>query len=90
MNQNSRENWVQTKPYTAMLRSYQTTAERLRLHQSALMLELRTSAERKQGTLMSAKKQKELEERIALLRTEYYELAEVMRALRVYAEREVQ
>ncbi len=90
MNQNSRENWVQTKPYTAMLRSYEKAAEKLRLRRTALMLQLRAAAEQKQGTLVSAKKQKELEERIALLRTEYYELTEIMRTLRVYAEREVQ
>lgn len=90
MNRKETEAWIQTKPYTAMLRSYEKAAEKLRLRRSALTLLLHTAAQQKQGTADSAKKQKELEERLALLRAEYYELTEVMQALRFYAEREEQ
>jgi len=90
MEQNTHEAWVQTKPYTAMLRSYEQAAEKLRLRRAALTVLLRAASEQKQGTAASARKQKELEERIELLRTEYYELAEVMREVRIYAEQEVQ
>ena len=44
MEQNTHEAWVQTKPYTAMLRSYEQAAEKLRMRRAALTVLLRAAA----------------------------------------------
>ena len=84
------DTWEETAPYTAMLRRYQTAADKLVSRQDELKGALRQMLHSKQGTPASAHEQKVLEDRLLLLRTEYVELADAMRQIRFYAAREAQ
>jgi len=82
--------WNKKSPYTAMLKSYQAAADRLRRRRRMLLAELNDLQQNKNCTADSAKKQKDLEGRIALLYTEYLEAADAMRAISVYAQKEAE
>ncbi len=88
MNQNQNVNWVQNQPYTVMLAAYRLAAERLQNRLEQLKQELRHLQQCKQYTRESADREKDLEHRMDLLRSEYYELTESMREIRIYAEKE--
>ena len=80
--------WVQTAPYTAMLRDYETAAARLRNRITELTEELKAAEKSKAGTQDSARAQTLLEQRIDTLRHEYIDTQSVMQQIRVYAEKE--
>ncbi len=88
MNQNTTVNWVQDQPYTAMLRDYSRAADRLLLRMAALRTELRQLQQCKKYTRESADKQKSLEHRVDLLRSEYYDLTLCIREIGIYAAKE--
>lgn len=90
METHATKEWVRQAPYTVMLRDYQTAADLLRRKIAVLRQELCRVESAKCGTLASAQLQKQLEQRIMLLRTEYYEITDIIREIGPYAAREVQ
>lgn len=90
MHTNNQETWIQHTPYTAMLRQYQAAADKLLQRLAQLKAELHQMQQHKRGTLDSAQAQKQLEQRILLLRTEYVDLTDTIYEIGGYAAREVQ
>lgn len=88
MNQNMTEGWVKDQPYTAMLHAYSAAAERLRGRIALLRAELNDTKRCKLHTRASADRQRILERRMDLLRSEYYEITDCMREIRIYAAKE--
>ena len=78
------------QPYTAMLGQYQQVSQKLLNRFGILKVQLREMQMHKRNTAASALEQKKLEQRILLLQTEFYELTDIIREIRFYAEREMQ
>lgn len=90
MNPNTETRWEQHTPYTVMLRQYREAADKLVHRLEQLKSELRNIQRDKRGTLESAQVQKQLEQRILMLRTEYVDLTDAIGEIGYYAAREVQ
>lgn len=90
MNPNTETQWEQHTPYTVMLRQYREAADKLVHRLEQLKGELRNMQRNKRGTLESAQAQKQLEQRILMLRTEYADITDTIGEIRYYAAREVQ
>lgn len=90
MDSNTQTGWVQSRPYTAMLRQYQTAADKLLHRLKELKAELTQMQQHKRGTLDSAQAQQQLEQRIQLLRMEYVDLTDTIHEIGSYAAQEVQ
>lgn len=90
MNPNTETHWEQHTPYTVMLRQYREAADKLVHRLEQLKSELRNIQRDKRGTLESAHVQKQLEQRILMLRTEYVDLTDAIGEIGYYAAREVQ
>ena len=88
MNQNQNARWLQKQPYTLMLLEYRAAADRLLDRITLLRHELRCIQLCKKHTRESADAQRNLERRIDLLRSEYYEITDSMREIRIYADKE--
>ena len=71
--------------YGRMLREYIAAANMLLVRQDALKAELKQVS----GTAFPTQHQRDLEQRIRLLHTEYEETVEVIEQLRFYAEKEL-
>ncbi len=82
--------WITQAPYTAMLASYRSAAEKLKHRIDVLKQELSVMKKRKAGTYASAQAQALLERRIQMLREERSDIADVIRSILPYAEQEVQ
>ncbi|MBQ8921906.1 MAG: hypothetical protein IJ060_07075 [Oscillospiraceae bacterium] len=89
-NREETEPWRTGTPYSDMLADYQRASEKLLVRIAELRAELKQMQAHKAGSLTSAKAQLLLEQRIQMLKSEYEDVREVMRAVRIYAEREVQ
>lgn len=74
--------------YIRMEESYREALRGITSAKQRLREELRTCAARKEGSLLSARHQKELEQRIQLLTDEYGELCDALRAIAPYARRQ--
>ncbi len=84
------EPWNTEAPYSAMLADYQRASEKL-LHRIAELRAERSQMQAaKAGTPESAKAELLLKQRIQMLKSEYEDVRDVIRAVRAYAEREVQ
>lgn len=90
MKQIHQETWVQHQPYTVMLHQYRDAANRLKQRITMLSLELKAMQDRSGDSAESADRQRTLEQRVDLLRTEYYEITDCMQEIAVYAEKEQQ
>jgi len=88
--QTNTENWNTEAPYSAMLRDYAAASNKVLLRIAELRAALRQMQNAKAGTAASAKAQLLLEQRIQMLRSEYEDLRDIMHAVKIYAEREVQ
>lgn len=75
--------------YRAMLRDYERAADKLRGREQLLRQQLRQCRQQRTGSVLTARRQAELERRLTVLLEEYYELLDTIRSLRAYAEKEV-
>ncbi len=74
--------------YRAMLRDYEHAAEKLRSREQLLRQQLR-QCRRDLPNLCAARRITELERRLTVLLDEYYDLLDIIRSIRPYAEKEV-
>ena len=84
------EKWNTEAPYSAMLRDYAAASDKVLMRIAELRTELKQMQNAKAGSAASAKAQLLLEQRIQMLRSEYEDLRDIMHAVKIYAEREVQ
>ena len=75
--------------YRAMLRDYERAAEKLRSREQILRQQLRQCRRDKSGCMGAARRMTELERRLTVLLEEYYDLLDIIRSIRPYAEKEV-
>ena len=75
--------------YRHMLSDYEHAAERLRSRELFLRQELHQCRGNKLCSAESARREMDLLRRLSILSQEYYDLQEVIRSIRPYAEKEV-